>query len=161
MVYQTLDEGNKFFMNKVYLARCAVIAGLYAMLTIVLEPLSFAAVQLRFAEALTVLPILYEEAVIGLFLGCLIANIICGVGVIDIIFGSLATLIAALGTRFYRKKKIAYAFPIVVNALIVGGYLSFLYAMPLAFTMLSILVSELLVVLTLGLFIIKKMSNHL
>lgn len=101
----------------------AVIAAVYAVLTLALAPISMGAVQCRISEALTVLPILTGIAVPGLFIGCLIANIFLG-SFYDIVFGSLATLIAAILTRRFRKNKwIAMLFPVLINAVIVGGYI--------------------------------------
>ena len=85
------------------LCMSAVIAALYAALTLLLAPISYGPIQLRLSEALTLLPMLLPQAVPGLFVGCLIANLYTGM-LTDIIFGSLATLIAATGTYFLRKK---------------------------------------------------------
>lgn len=104
----------------------AMIAGLYALMCIAFAPISYGAVQIRIAEALTLLPFLFPEAIPGLFVGCLIANFAGGFGLIDVIFGSLATLIAAMATRKMPNKYLAAVPPIVVNSLIVGGYLSVL-----------------------------------
>ena len=78
------------------LARGAVIAALYAALTLLLAPLSYGEVQIRFSEALTLLPILLPEAVPALFVGCLLSNILGGCMIFDIVFGSLATLLEPL-----------------------------------------------------------------
>ena len=79
------------------LCMSAVIAALYAALTLLLAPISYGPIQLRLSEALTLLPMLLPQAVPGLFVGCLIANLYTGM-LTDIIFGSLATLVAATGT---------------------------------------------------------------
>ncbi|MBQ2897672.1 MAG: QueT transporter family protein [Clostridia bacterium] len=105
----------------------AIIAALYAVLTLLLAPISFGAVQCRIAECLCVLPIFTPYAIPGLFIGCLISNIIGGMGIFDIVFGSLTTLIAAFFTYKFKKNIfIALFFPVILNALIVGAYLSFL-----------------------------------
>ena len=78
------------------LARGAIIAALYTALTVLLAPLSYGEVQIRFSEAFTLLPILMPEAVPALLVGCLLANILGGCTIFDIVFGSLATLLAAL-----------------------------------------------------------------
>ena len=74
----------------------AMIAAIYAALTMALPMLSYGPVQLRFSEALTVLPFFFPQAIPGLFLGCAISNILSAYGIVDVIFGSLATLLAAL-----------------------------------------------------------------
>lgn len=101
----------------------AMIAALYAGLTICLAPISFGLVQCRIAEAMTVLPLFSPSAIPGLFIGCFLANLYTG-NILDIIAGSIATLIAACCTYIFRKNKwIAVLFPVIVNAVIVGGYL--------------------------------------
>ncbi len=103
------------------LARAALIAAMYALLTFALQPISFRAVQFRAAEALTLLPMLAAEAVPALAVGCLIANLIGGAIWYDVVFGTLATLIAALLTRRLRQRPyVAAAMPALLNGLIVG-----------------------------------------
>ena len=102
----------------------AVIAAVYTALTLVLAPISMGAVQCRISEALTVLPLLTPVAIPGLFIGCLLANIFIGGSAYDIVLGSLTTLLAAYFTRRYRKNKwLALSFPVILNAIVVGGYI--------------------------------------
>lgn len=121
-----------------HLVVAALIAGLYAALCLAFAPLSYGAVQVRIAEALTLLPFLLPEAVGGLFVGCLIANFFGGLGLIDVIFGSLATLLAAFLTRRMPNKFLAAVPPVIVNGLIVGGYLSILLDLPFLPTILYV-----------------------
>ncbi len=108
------------------LALCGIIASAYFIVCMLFMPLSYGGIQVRFAEALTVLPLFFGEAVWGLAVGCLIANFF-GNGVLDIVFGTLATLLSAILTYFIGKKiknpKIRFfigAFPpIIINAIIV------------------------------------------
>jgi uncharacterized membrane protein len=79
---------------------------------------------------MTVLPWLYPEAVPGLFIGCLIANILGGNGILDVIFGSLATLAAAILSRRVKSKWLVPLPPVAVNALVVGGVLSYVLGLP-------------------------------
>ena len=100
----------------------AIIAALYVVLTYLASAFGLAsfAVQVRFSEALTILPIFTPAAIPGLFAGCILANILTGCALWDIIFGSLATLIGALGTYFLKKHKIfATLPPIIANTVIV------------------------------------------
>lgn len=100
----------------------AIIAALYAALTLLLAAISYGNTQCRVSEAFTVLPMVLPQSIPGLFVGCLIANIFSPTPSIwDIVFGSLTTLIAACGTYALRKKPVlAAACPIVANGLIVG-----------------------------------------
>ncbi len=137
-------------MNTHFILRATMIAALYISITYALAPISYGPLQFRLSEALTVLPILYPEAIYGLFVGTLIANIFGGLGVWDIFGGSLATLIAAWLTYRFGSTIWAYLSPIIVNSFIVGGYLSILYAMPFWFTILSIGFSEAIIVFAIG-----------
>lgn len=124
------------------LALSAMIAALYAGLSIAMAPLSFGVVQFRVAEALTLLPFLLPEAVPGLFVGCLLANLIGGFGIIDVLFGSAATLAAAWLSRKAPNVWLAALSPVVVNALVVSGYLSVITHTPIAASIAYIAAGE-------------------
>lgn len=117
--------------NLRFLTESAVIAAIYALLTLVFAPISYGLFQVRISEALTVLPAYTPAAIPGLFAGCLIANIIGGNGLPDIIFGSLASLIAAFLSYKMPVRCLVPLPPVVVNALIVGYVLSFVLNVPL------------------------------
>ena len=125
---------NKQNQNKVFrLAVMAVIAAAYAALTIVLAPISYGPVQFRVSEALTALPFLMPGAVWGIFAGCVLANLYTG-SVLDIVFGSLATLLAGLLTAWFGKKGdtvknriLGCLMPVLFNAVIVGAVLTWGY----------------------------------
>ena len=115
------------------LAVLAIIAAAYAVLTIVLAPISYGPVQFRVSEALTVLPFLMPGTVWGVFVGCILANLYTG-SVLDIVFGSLATLLAALLTAWFGKKGstvknrlLGCLMPVLFNAVIVGAVLTWGY----------------------------------
>ena len=121
----------------------AMIAALYAALTLLLAPISYGAIQCRISEAMTLLPILLPQAIPGLVIGCLVANLLSPVAIWDVIFGTLATLIAALGTYWLRKKPLLAALcPVAANGVIVGVMLAVFYALPLWLTMLEVAVGE-------------------
>ncbi|HEX3016642.1 MAG TPA: QueT transporter family protein [Caproicibacter sp.] len=111
-----------------YLALGAVIAALYAVLTYAagIAGLAYGPVQFRFSEALTVLPMFTPAAIPGLTIGCLLSNIFSGYGIYDLIFGTAATLLAAILTRAVRKVRyrgipvLAPLPPVIINALVVG-----------------------------------------
>jgi len=125
-----------------FLARGALVAALYALLVLAFAPLSFGPVQFRVAEALTLLPWLFPEAILGLFAGCLVSNLFGGLGIIDMVFGSLATLVAAWLTRRMPNVFWAAVPPVLVNGLVVGTYLSLLLDVPLASTILYVALGE-------------------
>ena len=102
------------------LVRGAFIAALYAALTIFLAPISYGSIQFRLSEVLTVLPFIMPEAVPGLTIGCLLANWLGGSTIFDIIFGTLATFLAALITSKTKKMWLAPLPAVISNGVIVG-----------------------------------------
>ena len=98
-------------MNRSVRSLClaAMIAALYLALTLLFQPISFGAVQFRISEAMTLLPAIFPEATIGLTLGCFLSNFLAGANVYDVVFGTLATLLAALISWRVGKKKLWYA----------------------------------------------------
>lgn len=101
------------------MAFAAVIAAVYAVLTVALPVPQYGAIQVRFAEALTVLPFFFPAATPGLFVGCVIANMFSPFP-LDILFGSLATLLACLWTQRMGNRWLAPLPPVICNALIIG-----------------------------------------
>lgn len=112
------------------LALSGLVAALYAVTTVMFAPISYGYIQVRISEALTVLPFLFPQAVFGLFVGCLFANLFGGFGILDVVLGSAATLLAALISSAMPTICLAAFPPVLVNMGIVGGYLSFLLDVP-------------------------------
>ncbi len=127
----------------VNLAVAAIIATLYVVLTFLAAAfgLSGGVIQVRFSEALTIIPLFSSAAVPGLFIGCILSNLLTGCAVWDIVFGSLATLLGAIGTYFLRKHKIlAVLPPIIANTLIVPPILMYVYSANEAYWFLTLTV---------------------
>ena len=131
-----------------FLAQGAIIAALYVALTFVFAPISFREIQVRIAEALTILPVFTPAAIPGLFLGCLLGNIMGGAMLPDVIFGSLATLIGAFFTWKLRKFSpwLAPLPPILSNTLIIPFVLRYAYLieLPIPQMMLTVCIGEIL-----------------
>lgn len=111
----------------------AIIAALYTVLTFLSAMLGISSgvIQFRLSEILCILPVFTASAIPGLFLGCLISNLLTGAVIWDVIFGSIATLLAALGTYAFKNHKyIAAAFPVISNAAIVPFVLRYAYGCP-------------------------------
>lgn len=114
-----------------FLVQAAMIAAIYAALTYFTAPIAFGPTQLRIAEALTVLPVLTPAAVPGLAIGCIIANLSSPYGLVDIICGTAATLLAAICTRAARNIRIkgipvlSVIFPVIFNGIIIGLEIAF------------------------------------
>ncbi len=130
------------------MTQAAMIAAVYVVLTYVFAPFSFGEVQIRIAEALTILPVFTPAAVPGLFIGCFIGNILGGAILPDIIFGSLATLIGAFFTYRVRDKNrfLAPLPPIIANMVIVPFVLRYGYGilLPVSFMMLTVGAGEII-----------------
>lgn len=122
---QTIETTHATFTTK-YLTRAAIIAALYVVLTYLagLMNLAYGPVQFRFSEALTVLPFLFPEAIPGLFVGCIVSNLISPYGVLDLVVGSAATLLAAVWTAKCGKRWFAPMPPVIANAVLVGAMIA-------------------------------------
>lgn len=132
-----------------YLVEAAVIAAVYAVLTII-NPWSSGEFQVRISEALTVLAFFTPAAIPGLFVGCLVANLYVGAGIYDIIFGSLATLLAAFITSKMPSKYLAPLPPVIVNAVVVAFILNISINTPLLITGVLVALGELIACYGLG-----------
>ncbi len=154
-----------------FITHAAVIAAIYVVLTWLASMLGLSSnvIQVRFSEALTILPHFTPAAIPGLFVGCIIANMLTpGVVIWDVIFGSAATLIGALGTYMLRKKAkwLAPLPPILANTAIVPFVLIYAYGVPdgLPFLMLTVGIGEVISCGILGMVLMKcleKYKNHI
>lgn len=150
-----------------YMLQAAMVAAIYVVLVVIFDYWSFGPIQFRVAEALTILPFFTPAAIPGLFIGCLLANFLGGAILADIIFGSLATLIGAVGTYMFSRIKakwLAPIPPIVANTIIVPFVLKYGYGAEEAvpFMMLTVGVGEVIVCGILGmilLFILQKYKD--
>lgn len=149
-----------------YLTHAASIAALYVILTLLSNILGLAnySIQIRFSEALTILPLFTPAAIPGLYIGCLLSNILTGCIFWDIIFGPLATLLGAMGTHIISKK-IKWAAPlppIFFNTLIIPFILSYAYhfegAIP--YFMLTVGIGEFLSCGVLGTILLITLSKY-
>ena len=126
LCFVTYNPKAVFKFTTVKIIRAAVIAAVYSVLTVLVAPLSYGPLQIRFAEALTILPVLFPEAVIGVTAGCLISNIFSPATWLDVVFGTLATFAAAVLTyyigRFFKRKAgvfLAALPPVLINAIVI------------------------------------------
>ena len=152
------------------LARGGIIAALYVVLTYIFAPISFGPIQVRIAEMLTILPLFTSTAIPGLFLGCLLANILGGAILPDIIFGSLATLIGAVGTWAIGKatapdSKLRYLAPlppIAANTFIIPFVLYYGYGvnLPIPLQMLTVGLGEIISCGILGCILMTVLTRY-
>ena len=150
--------------NVAFMTQAAMIAAIYVVLTYVFAPFSFGEVQIRIAEALTILPVFTPAAIPGLFVGCIVGNILGGAILPDIIFGSIATLIGAVFTYQLRNKNcfLAPLPPIISNTVIVPFVLRYGYgvALPIPFMMLTVGVGEVVGCGVLGLVLYTALNRY-
>lgn len=146
------------------LVQAAMIAALYVVLTYIANAMGLAssAIQIRFSEALTILPYFTPAAIPGLFVGCFLSNILTGCAIPDIIFGSIATLIGALLTRRLRKCKwLAPVPPILANTLIVPFVLLYAYGIrPLWLSFITVGIGEIISCGVLGMLLLIVLEKY-
>lgn len=147
-----------------FLTQAAMIAALYVVLTLIAAALGLSSmqVQIRFSEALTILPYFTPAAIPGVFIGCLLSNILAGGALLDIIFGSLATLVAAVGTYLLRRQKwLAPIPPIAANTLVVPFILKAAYGIgPIWLSFITVGAGELLSAGVLGMLLLLTLEKY-
>lgn len=146
-----------------FMVQAAAIAAVYVVLTVLFAPISFGEIQIRFAEGLTVLPYFTPAAIPGLFIGCIIGNFMGGAIPIDILFGSIATLIGALLSYTLRKHKFLVPLPpIAANTLLVPFVLYYGYGinLPIPFLMLTIGIGEVVSCGVIGLVLLFALDRY-
>lgn len=148
-----------------FITQAAIIAALYVVITYIVNLFGLAngAVQLRLSEALTILPVFTPAAIPGIAIGCFLSNILTGCAFYDIVFGSLASLIGAVGTYLLRKIKwLAPIPPIAANTLIIPWVLLLVYQVPgtLPYHMLTVGIGEVLSCGVCGLILLSVLNRY-
>lgn len=145
-----------------FITEAAVIAAIYTVLVLIFQYTSFGPIQFRIAEALTILPYFTSAAIPGVTIGCFLSAVLTGADILDMVFGSLATLIAAiLSYQLKRHKFLVPIPPIVVNALVVPWVLRFAYgeAQPIHLMMLSVGAGQLAAAGVLGMILLFALDK--
>lgn len=148
-----------------FITQAAVIAAIYVVLTLAINAFDLAngAIQVRISEALTILPFFTPAAIPGLFVGCLLSNFLTGAPIWDVVFGSLATLLGAVGTYILRRQKwLAPIPPVIANILIIPLVLHFAYGLPggIPFFMLTVGVGEIISCGILGMLLLFLLQKY-
>ncbi len=149
-----------------YVTQAALVAALYVVLTYLSAAigLSSGVIQIRFSEALTILPYFMPSSIPGLFVGCILANSLTGCAVWDVIFGSIATLLGAIFTYLLRKKNkfLAPIPPILANTIIVPFVLKFIYGFngALPYFFLTVFIGEVLSCGVLGMLLLVALEKN-
>ena len=155
----------------VTIVQAAMIAAIYVVLTFLINTFDLAsgAIQVRISEALTILPYFTPAAIPGLFIGCLLANVLTGAAIFDVVFGSLATLLGAVGTYLLRKHKFLCTLPpVLANVLIIPFVLRYGYELvmeygghdiSIPFYMLTVGIGELICCCVLGTILLQALDR--
>lgn len=140
--------------------RLSVVAALYVALTLALYPLSYGAIQFRVSESLMMLISYNPMYAISLSIGCLISNLASPMGVIDVVYGTLATVIASVLMLKIKNKYISSLIPTIVNAIVIGIELKCYYELPLFISMLEVALGEFVVVTLIGVPLFKSLEKN-
>lgn len=146
-----------------FMTHGAVIAAIYVVLTMLAAPIAFGPVQFRISEALCILPFFTPAAIPGLYLGCLLSNLLYGAATLDVVFGSLATLIGAVGSYALRKHKWAVCLPpILANTIVIPWVLRYAYGSPdlIPVAMVTVGIGEILAIGVLGNLLLAALSRY-
>ena len=155
-----------------FITQAAMIAAIYVVLTVFINTFNLASgtIQIRISEALTVLPFFTPAAVPGLFIGCLLSNLITGAMLPDVVFGSLATLVGALGSYALRKHSFLVTLPpVIANMVIIPFVLRYAYGIKIAvhgldvsipFQALTVGIGEVVTCCILGTILIKALTPY-
>ena len=157
---------NNSLTNKI--VKSALIAGLYALLTLILQPISYGPVQFRLSEMLILIVFINSNYIVGLTVGCLISNFFGGFGLLDMIFGTLATFLSLVCISLTAKKInglkgliIASLWPTIINGLIIGIMLNYVANVPLFLTISQVAIGEFVVLTIIGIPIFRKVLPRL
>ncbi|MDE7361120.1 MAG: QueT transporter family protein [Oscillospiraceae bacterium] len=145
----------KEIFNVVNLTRLALVAAMYTVLTVVIAPLAYGDVQFRFSEVLVLLCFYRKDYAPALIVGCFIANLFSPMGLMDIIFGTLATAVAVIPMYHMKNIYLAALLPVISNGIIVGIELTVAFGTPIWLNMLSVAFGELVVVGVIGIAVFK------
>lgn len=149
------------------LVKTAVVAAIYTILTVILAPISYGPVQFRISEVLVLLAAIDSIYIVGLTVGCLVANIFGGFGPMDIVFGTVATFLSVTGVyltgKYIRNKKVslvlASLWPTIFNGLIIGWMLNIVAGLPMVLSMIQVGIGEFVVVTLVGVPVFKLIEN--
>lgn len=155
------DREMKDFAKTKNISLCGIFAALYAVATVAFAPISYWIIQCRIADSLIPISALFGwPAIVGVSLGCIVANVYGGLGLIDIVFGSLANLLASLCAYMLRKRPFVACFSsTIVITVIVGGYLWILFNVPLEFSLIGVFLGSFISMNLLGYVLLKVLSR--
>jgi len=146
--------------NSIKLIKMALVAALYIALTFVFAPISFLGVQFRFSEVMVLLAVVDPLYIPALTMGCLIANFLSPIGIVDVIVGTAATLLSLIAMSKTKNLFVASLWPTIFNAFMVGAELYYVLNFPFWLSVLQVAVGEFAVVSIAGVVIFKYILNN-
>ena len=141
------------------MARIAIVSSLYVALTLVFGFMSYGNIQFRVAEILILLCFFRKDYSIALILGCAISNIFSPLGIVDVIFGTVATVLSAICVMYSKRIFVSAIYPVIFNGLIVGLELYYVLSLPFVYSAISVMIGE-AVVLFIGALVFNKLRRN-
>lgn len=142
------------------LALEALIAAVYIAVTVLLKPISYNFMQVRISEVMLILVLFNRKHAYGLIIGCLLANFVSDAGILDVIFGTLATAITCLLMSITKDDHLALVWPALVNGIIVGAMLGYVLNVPYLPAMGWVFLGEFIATFVPGIFLIKPLKKN-
>ena len=149
----------KNYLSAKVIARTGIVAALYMVGTLAVEPLAFGAIQLRFSEVMVLLAFIDPIYSVGLIIGCAISNLYSPVGAVDVIFGTLGTVVAVIGVSKSKSLLMATIWPTLSMTIVTIG-ISLGVGIPYFPTLLTVMIGEFIVVTCIGYPIFKKILQN-
>lgn len=137
----------------------AMIAGVYAVLTLVISPIAYSQIQFRLSEIIVFLAFYNKRYIPGLTIGCIIANMFSPLGMLDIVFGTISTIIVCLAMYIIKNHYLAALAGAIVTGLIIGAELWYAFQLPFIANVIYVAIGE-LIVLLIGAAIFKSLEKN-
>ena len=137
----------------------AMIASVYAALTLAISPIAYSEIQFRLSEIMVFLAFYNKKYIPGLVIGCIIANLFSPMGLLDVIFGTTSTIIVCIAMYIIKNRYLAAVIGAMITGLIVGGELWYAYQIPYLIIALYVAIGE-LIVLIIGALVFKAIEHN-
>lgn len=137
----------------------AMIAGIYAVLTLVISPIAYSQIQFRLSEIMVFLAFYNYRYIPGLTIGCILANLFSPLGMLDVVFGTLSTLLVCIAMYYAKNRYLAEMLGAIITGIIIGGELWYAYQIPFVINAIYVAVGE-LIVLVIGTLVFKVLEKN-
>ena len=137
----------------------AMIAGIYAVLTLVISPIAYSQIQFRLSEIMVFLAFYNYRYIPGLTIGCILANLFSPLGMLDVVFGTLSTLLVCIAMYYAKNRYLAAMLGAIITGIIIGGELWYAYQIQFVINAIYVAVGE-LIVLVIGTLVFKVLEKN-